>query len=113
MFFIFEKFWHAVAFRLQLIVTDDPVGHAYGAEGKALDSICLKRDTSAVLNLGEVELAVTNIGLLCYGLDSDNPTFDPKRYLSYLIKRGQYSGFSLQIELISYDTITIIVLDTA
>lgn len=111
--FDFEKFWQAIAFGSQLIVTDDPVGHAYGAEGKALDSICLKRDNTIDLSLDQIEQGITNIGLPNYGLNPNNPTFLPKRFLSYSIKRGHYSGFDIVIELIAYNTITIIVIDTA
>jgi len=111
--FDFIKFWQAIASRSQLIVTDDPVGHAYGAEGKALDSICLKRDTDIDLSLDQIEQGVFNMILSSHGLASNNPTFLPKRFLSYSIKKGQYSGFDIVIELIAYNTITIIVIDTA
>lgn len=111
--FDFIKFWQATAFGSQLTLAHDPVGHAYGAEGKALDSICLKRDTNVDLDLDQIEQGIINIGLPNYGLVSNNPTFQAKRFLSYSIKRGQYSGFDIVIELIAYNTITIIVIDTA
>ena len=111
--FDFINFWQTIASWSHLIITDDPVGHAYGAEGRALDSICLKRDTNVDLDLRQIEQGVINIGLQNYGLVSNNTTSHPEKYLSYSIKSGQYSGFDIVIELIAYNTITIIVIDTA